>query len=194
MPLLMTSFLKIQYQLLWNSLKHPFNITWLKKSSMLTFLVFVMQAFGSCEIYNFMWSFSLFIVCYKQGGKLMYVCLQRFQFAEIKIGKPMKCFSPKVVMFGKCLAYQPTSSMHNLPRKYWSCQGWHFQVDVTKNMHMCTKMKQLGAEMQDQETIVLRLFLNSMNYFKHFKAPTSINYFYYFSNDMQKNIDHNLLI
>jgi hypothetical protein len=62
---------------------------------------FCKQAFGSCEIYIFMWSFS----CYKQGGKIMYVCLKRFQFAEIKIGEPMKCFSSKVVMFGKCLAY-----------------------------------------------------------------------------------------
>ncbi len=66
---------------------------------------FCKQAFGSCEIYIFMWSFSLLIVCYKQGGKIMYVCLERFQFVEIKIGKPMKCFSSKVVMFKKCLAY-----------------------------------------------------------------------------------------
>jgi hypothetical protein len=66
--------------------------------------------------------------------------------------------------------FQKSSSIHNLPRKYWSCQGWHFQVDVTKNMDMCTKMKQLGANMQDQETIVLILFLDSMNYFNHFKA------------------------
>lgn len=101
MPLLMTRFPKIQCQLLWNSLKHPINITWLKKSSMLTFLIFVSKPFGSCKIYIFMWSFS----CYKQEGKIMYVCLKRFQFAKIKIGEPMKCFSSKVVMFGKCLAY-----------------------------------------------------------------------------------------
>jgi hypothetical protein len=48
--------------------------------------------------------------------------------------------------------------------------------------------------MQDQKTIVLILFLNSMNYFKHFKAHTRVNNFYYFSNDMQKNISHNLFL
>lgn len=73
MPLLMTRFPTIQCQLLGNSLKHLFNITWLKKSSMLTFLVFVMQAFGSCEIYNFMWSFSHCVL--QARGKIMYVCL-----------------------------------------------------------------------------------------------------------------------
>lgn len=101
MPLLMTRFPTIQCQLLGNSLKHLFNITWLKKSSMLTFLAFVMQAFGSCEIYNFMWSFSH---CVLQARAENNVCmLIEIPICWNKNWQTNEMFSSKVVMFGKCL-------------------------------------------------------------------------------------------
>jgi hypothetical protein len=44
------------------------------------------------------------------------------------------------------------------------------KVDVAKDMDMCMKMKQLGANMQLQVAFVLRPFLDFMDSFKLSKA------------------------